>query len=162
MPNNEGETAPKKGDKKRLILFIFIGILVIGIAGSVVTFLMKGKESRVEEGTEHKRIERRVSHNTVFVDLDPIVVNLLDPTGKRYLQVRICLEVPDKKAEEEIKEKTPVIQDTIISVLGSKTVEEVLQPGAKELIKKELLEKINQIIGEDLVLNMYITQYIVE
>jgi flagellar FliL protein len=31
--------------------------------------------------------------------MEPIVVNLFDPTGKRYLQVRLAFELKDKKIE---------------------------------------------------------------
>ena len=94
--------------------------------------------------------------------MELVVVNLFDPTGKRYLQIRLALELENKKLEEEIEHNEPKIKDIIITTLSSKTPEEVLQPGAKELIKNELLHKINSVLGEEIVLNVYITQYIVE
>jgi flagellar FliL protein len=149
------EKKGKKGGKKKLILFLLIGILVLGIAGGVVMFL-GGKKG--EKGKEKEKKPEK----TFFVTLDPIVINLMDPTGKRYLQIQISLEVGDKKMEDEIKEKEPIIKDIIISVIGEKTVDDVLAPNAKEEIKKELKEKINQALGEDVILNIYILQYIVE
>jgi len=145
----------KKGGKKKFLLFLIIGVLIIALAGGVVAFLTSKKEGK-EKGkvTRHK--------DTIIYNMEPIVVNLFDPTGKRYLQVSLALELENKKLEEEIKHNEPKIKDAIIMVLSSKTPEEVLQPGAKELIKNELLHKINSILGEKVVLNVYITQYIVE
>ena len=122
------------------------------IKSSVLKIKRKGKGKEKEKKPE----------KTFFVTLDPIVINLMDPTGKRYLQIQISLEVGDKKMEDEIKEKEPIIKDIIISVIGEKTVDDVLAPNAKEEIKKELKEKINQALGEDVILNIYILQYIVE
>ncbi len=153
----EQEKKEKKGGKKKLLLFLVAGLLIIGIAGGVVMFL-GGKK----KGEEEKKEKVEKPAQTFFITLDPIIVNLLDPTGKRYLQIQISLEVGDKKLEDELKEKQPIIKDTIISVLGEKTVDDVLAPNAKEEIKKELLEKINQALGEDVVLHIYILQYIVE
>ena len=117
------------------------------------------KEGEGEAKKEH--VKKEVKNFSLY-SLEPIVVNLLDPTGKRYIQIGLALALPDKKYEEEIKEKEPIIKDVVITVLSSKTPEEVLQPEAKEEIKKELLEKLNEVLGEDIVLGIYITQYIVE
>jgi len=155
------EAKEKKGGKKKLFLFILLGLLVIGIAGGAVFFLI-GKKG--EEGAEKGKATHQAKKKgeTVYYDLEPIVVNLLDPTGKRFIQVRLSLEIPDKKAEEEIKKREAVIKDTIISTLSGKTVEEVIVPEAKDKLKAELLSKINSALGEELVTNIYITQYIVE
>lgn len=155
------EAKEKKGGKKKLFLFILLGLLIIGIAGGAVFFLMgkKGEEGG-EKGKATKQVKKK--GEVVYYDLEPIVVNLLDPTGKRFIQVRLSLEIPDKKAEEEIKKREAVIKDTIISTLSGKTVEEVIVPEAKDKLKVELLSKINNALGEELVTNIYITQYIVE
>jgi len=155
------EAKEKKGGKKKLFLFIIIGFLIISIAGGAVFFLM-GKKG--EEGSEKGKATHKAKKKgeVVYYDLDPIIVNLLDPTGKRFIQVRLSLEIPDKKAEEELKKREAVIKDTIISTLSGKTVEEVIVPEAKDKLKSELLSKINSALGEELVTNIYITQYIVE
>ncbi len=146
----------KKFNKKKLLIFLMIGIFIIIVAGSMV-FLMGFKKESEKEAKE-----RYNPKNTVLYQMEPIVVNLFDPTGKRYLQLRLTLELLNKKLEEEIKAREPQIMDIIISTLSSKTPEEVLQPEAKEMIKQELLGKINTSFGKEIVLNIYITQYIVE
>jgi len=153
------EGQAKKGGKKKLFIFLIIGVLIIGLGGAGV-FLMLGKKG--EQGTEAKTKKSKEKKEVFYMDLEPIIVNLLDPTGKRYLQVRLSLEIPDKKLEEEVKKKEAVIKDTILTTLSGKTVEEVIVPEAKEKIKAELLTKINEALGEEVITNLYITQYIVE
>lgn len=151
---------PKKASflgKKRLLVFAVIGLLVIGLAGGGFFIFLSGKSGEKKEKVGKK------DKDLILIELDPIVVNLLDPTGKRYLQIKLSLEVGDKKIEEIVKKKDSKIKDVIISYLSGKTVEDVLKPTAKEEIKRELLQKINHTaLGEDLVLNLYITQYIIE
>lgn len=154
------EEAKGKGGKKKLFLILILGIVMISLAGGGVFFLLSKKGSETEEAKKGKKAKG--SEHTVFIDMDPIIVNLLDPTGKRYLQIRMSLEVADKKVEEEIKKKDPIIKDIILNTLSGKTVEEVIVPEAKDKIKQELLKKINETLGEELILNLYITQYIVE
>lgn len=150
------EPQGKKGGKKKLLLFLAIGIVIIILAGAVVAFLTSPK------GEEEKKAEKGHPKETIIYSMEPIVVNLFDPTGRRYLQVGLALELGDKKLEEEIKNNEPKIKDVVIRVLSSKTPEDVLQPEAKDMIKNELLQKINSALGEEIVLNVYITQYIVE
>ncbi len=154
----EAEQAPeKKGGKKKLFIFLILGLVIIGVAGGVVFFLGSKKG-----GEKKEEVKKQPETPAVLYSLDPIVVNLYDPTGKRYMQIRLALALPNKKAEEEIKDKEPIIKDAIITYLSAKTPEEVIQPEAKEIIKRDLVKRINQALGEDLVLKVYITQYIVE
>jgi len=151
----EGQSPPKKG--KKLILLILIALLMIGIGAGAFLFL-SFKKGEDEKGKKKAKKAEQV----VIVDLDPIIVNLFDPSGKRYLQVRLSLEVGDKKAEEQVKKQDAKLKDAIIAILSGKIVEEVIVPEAKEKIKKEILAKCKEIFGEDVVTNIYITQYIVE
>lgn len=156
----EKQASEKKGGQKKFLLFLVVGFLIIALASGVVLFLM-GKKGE-EKGEGKKGVKKEKVEVKVIYPMEPVVVNLLDPTGKRYLQVRLALGVADKKAEEEIKTKEPMIRDVIITYLSSKTPEEVIQPEAKETIKKDLLIKINEALGDEILQAVYITQYIVE
>jgi flagellar FliL protein len=151
----EGQAPPKKG--RKLLLIILIAFLIIGI-GAGAFLLLSFKKGEDEKG---KKKAKKAEH-VVMVDMEPIIVNLFDPSGKRYLQVRLSFEVGDKKAEEEVKKQEAKLKDAIIAILSGKTVEEVVVPEAKDKIKKEILAKCKEIFGEDVVTNVYITQYIVE
>ncbi|NPA39275.1 MAG: flagellar basal body-associated FliL family protein [Thermodesulfobacteria bacterium] len=153
----------KKGGKKKLILFLLIGILIIAIAGVGVMFLTGGKKkAKGEEGGGGEPAPTEEVKNFDLYTMDPIVVNLFDPTGRRYMQIQLALALPDKKYEDEIKKMEPVLKDTIITYLSAMTPEEALQPQAKEQIKEELLKKLNQALGKHIIMAVYITQYIVE
>ncbi|WP_028840759.1 flagellar basal body-associated FliL family protein [Thermodesulfobacterium hveragerdense] len=156
----EKQASEKKGGKKKFLLLLLLGVLVIVLASGVVLFLMGKKGEEKEEGKKGAKKEK--VEVKVIYPMEPVVVNLLEPTGKRYLQVRLALGVADKKAEEKIKVKEPMIRDVIITYLSSKTPEEVIQPEAKETIKKDLLMKINEALGDEILQAVYITQYIVE
>jgi flagellar FliL protein len=155
VKTEEQEKEVKKVSKKKLLLFLVIGLVIVILAGSVIAVFSTFKGGKGKE-------KERSPKETVIYSMEPIVVNLFDPTGKRYLQIRLAFELKDKKMEEEIKINDPKIRDVIISTLSTKTPEDVLQPEAKDLIKNELLQKINSALGEEAISNIYITQYIVE
>ncbi len=142
--------------KKKILFLATIGFLVIILGGGILFFLFNKGEKKEKISSNLKNRE------SILMDLDPIVVNLLDPTGKRYFQIKLSLEVGDKKLEELVRKNDSKIKDVIIFYLSGKTVEEVLRPTAKEEIKKDLLQRINGVLGGDIVLNLYITQYLIE
>ncbi len=154
----EGQEAPPKKGKKFILFIILAVFLILGIATASFILLSAKKTEDSEQASKKAKKPKEL----IIVDYEPIIVNLFDPSGKRYLQIRISIEVTDKKAEEELKKQEAKLKDAIIFLIGGKTVEEVVVPEAKEKIKKEILLKCKELFGEEMISNVYITQYIVE
>ena len=153
------EKEEKKGGKK-LILFILIGLVILAGAGAGAYFFLFAKSAPPPEEEEpQKEPEPQVGP---FLQLDPFIVNLADPTGHRYLRAKITLELADDKALQRTNERIPQINDAIIMVLSSKTVEEVLSPEGKLELRLELIRKLNDLLGPNTVKNIYFTQFVVQ
>ena len=153
------EKEEKKGGKK-LILFILIGLVILAGAGAGAYFFLFAKSTPPPEEEEpQKEPEPQVGP---FLQLDPFIVNLADPTGHRYLRAKITLELADDKALQRTNERIPQINDAIIMVLSSKTVEEVLSPEGKLELRLELIRKLNDLLGPNTVKNIYFTQFVVQ
>ncbi|MEZ4520597.1 MAG: flagellar basal body-associated FliL family protein [Thermomicrobiales bacterium] len=107
------------------------------------------------------------------------VVNLADAGGFRYLKTEIVLEIivedanPDElrgealaAAREELKMEIeplePEIQDVITLLLSSKNVAEVSTPEGKSGLKAELLDALGEVIGEERLLDLYFTQFVIQ
>jgi flagellar FliL protein len=78
------------------------------------------------------------------------------------MKMTIQIEIADKKKEEEIKEYFPIMRDAIILLLGSKNIESVSGPDGKMQLKDEMLLRINQALGKDIVKNIYFTDFVVQ
>ena len=97
--------------------------------------------------------------------LDSFVVNLQDPSGNGYLRVSMSLglSVPPK---EDDKDKSapylPRLRDTILGVLGTRTVEELLTPDGKTKLKDDLLKGINASVPELQCKEVYFTEFLVQ
>ncbi|WP_022852812.1 flagellar basal body-associated FliL family protein [Thermodesulfatator atlanticus] len=153
----EGEE--KKGGKKFLI-FIILGVLLLAGGGAGAYFLLFAKSSPPPE--EQPAPEPPEPEVGPFLQLDPFVVNLADPTGHRYLRAKITLEFRNDKAYQLANDRIPQINDAIIMVLSSKTVEEVLSPEGKLELRLELIRKLNDLLGPNTVKNIYFTQFVVQ
>ncbi|HHI98054.1 MAG TPA: flagellar basal body protein FliL [Thermodesulfatator atlanticus] len=153
----EGEE--KKGGKKFLLLIIIGVVLLAGVGGGAYFFLFAKSEPPPEEEKTQPPPEPEVGP---FLQLDPFIVNLADPTGHRYLRAKITLEFRNDEAYQKANERIPQINDAIIMVLSSKTVEEMLSPEGKLELRLELIRKLNDLLGANSVKNIYFTQFVVQ
>lgn len=116
----------------------------------------------------------------IAVSLGERVVNLADPGGFRYIKIEIVLSLaqdgvdPGKmaaakiteeqtKLEAELAPKKPEIQDTITTVLTSKSVADVSTAAGKEAIKQELIEQLEPLFQEDQrIVAVYFAQFLIQ
>ncbi|WP_297056961.1 flagellar basal body-associated FliL family protein [Thermosulfurimonas sp.] len=155
------EGAEKKGGGKKLLIFLLLGLVLLVGAGVAAYFLLFSRSAPPPEETQ-KEAQAPKSQIGPFLQLDPFVVNLSDPTGRRYLRVKIALELKDDQALSEANNRIPQINDAIIMVLSSKTVEEVLAPEGKSELRFEIMNKLNQLLGPGKVRGVYFTQFVVQ
>ena len=108
------------------------------------------------------------------------VVNLADRGTMRYLKAQVVLEFapsgdqgkgtldPEayKKKQEELRKelagRAPIIEDQITTTLSSKSSAELLTADGKARLKQELREKLGEAAGEKKLLNVYLTQLIIQ
>ncbi len=125
--------------------------------------------------------------NGKMIDTGSKIVNLADPGGRRYLRVSVVLEVtpppevlaamnatPAKGAadttvnplitdfNDAINKKMPVINDTITTVLSSKTFESIYTADGKEALREEIKQKLNERLPELAVISIYFTEFVVQ
>jgi flagellar protein FliL len=102
--------------------------------------------------------------SAVLYPLKSFVVNLADKPKGRYLKVTLALVT--KKSIESRFEKDALalasVQDRIITVLTSKTVDDLLTADGKFLLKQELTLQINSILGDGSVQDIYFADFIIQ
>ena len=104
-------------------------------------------------------VEEEVSS---MVELDPFVLNLSD--HGRYLKVTLQFEISDPSQQDLIRNKTPQLRDTIITLVSSKSLNSISSAEGKFQLKDELLFRANQIIGmeKDVLKNLYFTEFVMQ
>ncbi|MDQ7836479.1 MAG: flagellar basal body-associated FliL family protein [Humidesulfovibrio sp.] len=97
-----------------------------------------------------------------LVSLPPILVNLADPQGRRYLKLALDIEVSSKSASDELTKNMPKIKDSLILLLSSKTYDDLASIENKILLKKEIVERLTLVLGEQKVSRVYITEIVIQ
>jgi flagellar FliL protein len=152
-----GEGGQKKKGSK--LLLIIIAVVVLAAAGGGTFFFLTKKSG--DQKTEEKKKEDKPIE-TVNFGLDPFVVNLNDPTGSRFLKVTIQIELANAKLLELAKAKTPQMRDAIITLLTSKSSETLIAPEGKLQLKDEITIRLNQVMGEGNVKNVFLTEFVMQ
>ncbi len=98
----------------------------------------------------------------VIYTISDLTVNPKDSYGRRFAVFEIALELPNKDAKAEIEKFKPVIVDNILEYLRSKTVAELTVELDIEQMKSDLKNRVNNILGHNLVRNLYFTRFVLE
>ena len=155
MAEEKEKLEEKKGGRKILFL-IPILLLLLAVAGGGVYFFLLNKPKK--EG-EEKVVP---SHVGVMVDLGVFTVNLADKGTDAYARVAITLELSNEKVKQEVDKRMPIIKDAIIDVVSSKTSDFVRTPEGREALRLELIRRLNIILVEGGVRNIYFTEFVVQ
>lgn len=156
------EKADGKPKKNKLMLFGIIGIVLLLLAGGgffAYTKFMATPEPAINEAAMKKAAEEAIGE---MFALDPFVVNLSDPRGKRYLKVEITIELANATALEGAEKNVPKMRDMVIMMLTSLTFEEVMTPEGKIRVRDELFERFNLILRPNRIKNIYFTEFVVQ
>jgi flagellar FliL protein len=154
-----------------LVLTVIVGIIagVACLAGGVYLLMRAGK---LHSGPLLVFSERTPGVATRTISLDPILVNLADPSGHAYLRLGLALGIEDgaetatpanaAQAMNLPREREIPIRDTVLAVLGQQTSGALLEPDGKERLKQELQAALALHNPELKVRNLYFSDFLVQ
>ncbi|WP_353662360.1 flagellar basal body-associated protein FliL [Hydrogenimonas sp. SS33] len=164
----ESKSEKSGGSNIVLILIVVLLVLVLAIGGVVAYLMLSGDEA--DDGTvvkqekvekKHKRKSEDLAVGPMY-PLDKFTVNLMSDNGTRYLVVKMNLEEDGEELTPELDKKTPMIRDIIISILSSKTVEEITTAKGKEKLKEEIINQINKHLDDGEIRHVYFTEFVIQ
>ncbi|MBX7079764.1 MAG: flagellar basal body-associated FliL family protein [Nannocystaceae bacterium] len=158
--------APKKG--KKPILLIVIALVVVAGGGGAAFFVLKGGSAPAAghgEGgdAKHGEGEAKVAVGKgPITEFPPIIVNLNEPEGTRYLKAVIAISLSDEKVQGEVDRLKPVIKDQFIRELSELNFRQTMGAKNKVAVKRRLLKRFNELLGPDAGTEIFLTEFIVQ
>lgn len=163
--------APKK--KGKLIAIVATAVL---LGGAGVVFKLRGSSPEegaaaeghggAEEGEEgHGGTPHASADQPGSVTPEPFVLNLADPEGDRYLRLALRILLDDGAVAERITGEVlelARVRDRLLTVLSSKTADEITSYEGKEDLRAELARAVAPLFGEAKVLEIYFTEFLVQ
>jgi flagellar FliL protein len=86
----------------------------------------------------------------------------MSESGRRFLVVKMNLEEDSEELTPELDRKTPLVRDIIISILSSKTVEEITTAKGKEKLKEEIITQLNKHLSDGQIRHVYFTEFVIQ
>ncbi len=147
----ETPAKPKKGKLK--IILLAVALLVLG-GGGALAYLILADDNPEEKKTKHVE-----SH---YMSLEPFLINLADQDVRRYLKLKLELEVPSEKVAKELEKSLPRIRDACILLLSNKTYHDLSSTDGKMKLKQEILQRLAEVPAGQKVSNLYFTEFVAQ
>lgn len=176
MMDEQGESKKKGGNTLVIIIVVFLFVFLLVIVGAIAYLMFSGGSDenptpQAEESAQVAQTPKKTNavavrgsdyaNIGVMYPLAPFTLNLLSDGGSRYVKCTIQLEQNVETLTPELDKKVAIIRDIIIRTLTSKTFEEVSTTKGKERLKDELTGKINEVLTDGFIKNIYFTDFVV-
>lgn len=101
--------------------------------------------------------------NKVNVPLsNKVLVNVSGTMGTRYLLANITLVGTKPDLKEAVEKNDAQLRDVAAGVLGSKTITDIDKPGARNLIRTELISAFNNVLGGGRIVEVFFTEFAIQ
>jgi flagellar FliL protein len=91
-----------------------------------------------------------------------ILVNVAGTAGTRYLVANITLVGKDANLKAKAEEHDLQLRDLAMSILGGKTISDIDKPGMRNIIRAELIAAFNDVLGKEIVGDIYFTEFAIQ
>ena len=156
--------APAGGAKAWLPLIASI-VLMPALAFGMTKFvivpqLQKSLGIKEPAAAAGEKGKKKGEGKKISVPFQKLLVNIAGTMGQKFLLVSLALnsgsgEVFKKKVEED----DAALRDMCLGILSTKTLADLEKPGARNLIRTELLNGFNNVLGDNSVSEIYITEF---
>ncbi len=98
----------------------------------------------------------------IQVPMGKLIVNVSGTMGSRFLMSSMILVSTKPEFPAMVKEREAQLKDTAGTILGTKTIPDLEKPGARNLIRSELITAFNHIFGGTTVQEIYFTDFAIQ
>jgi flagellar protein FliL len=148
-----GKTGKEKKKRSPLLLILLIGIPFLLLGGLAVFHFFLGGLPFLSSGEEEvaEVVEARPRYTYAMQEFQ---VNLADEGTRRFLRTTIDL------AYKEIETRQSELRSHIISILRSKYVSDLGEPGGMQALEQDLLQKLNSLLEAGEIEAIYYKEFI--
>ena len=153
QPQEVLEEAPQKpkGKLKKIIVLLVLFIVLAG--GGAFAYLLLFDEPGPKKVTHADR---------AIMPLEPFLVNLADKDSRRYLKVKIDLEVENEKSVKALEKFMPRIRDQLIFLLSSKSYQDISTPEGKYKLKKDIMTRLAALPMGKKITGAFFTEFVAQ
>ena len=157
------EGAQKKSSKLKWVLLILLLFLIVGGGAAAWYFFLQDRLAPPNvERREAQPVNQPAARIGPTVALDQFTTNLADPLGQRFIRMNISVEVADSRVANELAQQNPRIRDSVLMLLASKSYADIATTEGRMMLRSEITDRLNAILGPGKVHQIFITDMVVQ
>ena len=165
-----------------LILGILNSVLFLVALGTLVyTKVLFKRPPITEQGERQKLTAQKAKHTATsasgIVQFEPFTVNIkatskvsLPAEGSatqgqektHFARIAMALELRDLGRKSKLDDFRPKVMDELLTLLGNKGYNEITTVQGRYVLRNDILEKVNSILKEPLVMNVFFNEFVVQ
>ncbi len=119
----------------------------------------KKKKKKKKKSSEHGEEGSSGSH---IFEVGDVIVNPAGTGGTRFLSASIGFEVEDETTMELFKARQPQIRDALITILGSKNIEQLTDMKQKEIARLQIKKRVSKLLDTEELTAVYFTDFVIQ
>ncbi len=165
------EQAPKKKKSKlKWIILLFLILLLSGGGAGAWFFFLKDKfggeggevPKKEQQAADAAKVAPPPGVGGPIVPLKTYTTNLADPLGRRFIKISLAVQAADDTVAPMLQAQEARVSDTVIMLLSSKSYADIATPESKEILKSEILSRLNLILGGPKISQVLITDFVIQ
>jgi flagellar FliL protein len=158
------------GGFKTWLPLIFTMLLMPALAFGVAQYVIlpqlqkglgiKTATSSASAPTETKKESSGAKEEDVL--MNKMLVNVSGTMGARYLLVSVSVAGTGSDFKQKMQDHDAQLRDMACGALATKTLADLEKPGARNLIRTELITGFNNILGDSMVQDIYFTEFAIQ
>lgn len=141
--------------------FVLIPKMQKALTGAGAASVESGKEAPAESAPAEKGGGASTGQHQ-NATLSKLLVNVAGTMGSRYLLTSITLTGKAADLQAKVTQNEPQLRDMACGLLSAKTIVDLEKPGARNIIRGELLSGFNNILGSGVVQELYFTEFSIQ
>lgn len=143
---------PKTGGKKKILLFVGLGVLLVAISvgGTIAAlkFLAPADKSAAAEAEEAEAL--KALEPAVYLPLTPNFTISFHVNGRqRFLQAEVTLMYRDALLSDLLTQHMPAIRNNLVMLMSGKNFDELQTEAGKDALRAEALAAVQAIITKE-------------
>lgn len=171
MSEEDLEAAGVGGGGNRGMILIIVAIVMLNflaMGGLAAFFLLREDKAAAEAPTKMGDESEEPGSSTpvgavkALVEMRPIVANLRDKGGRRYVKILTFLEVADEATKELVTGQLVLIRNEMLIYFSGMDVESTIGSEEKTRIREEIKLLVNKTLGKELIKRVFFTEFVVQ